>query len=98
VEQSGETQSGGIEKVLKLKATLLTTSLLCVLVMPFTGVAQKTTTRDAADVTAADSKKDESPAPSPNCSGDFWTRSTLSAVPILLRLATILGMRLKMVF
>ena len=66
-------KSGGIEKVLKLKATLLTTSLLCVLVMPFTGMTQKTATRDAADT-----KTDESPAPSPNYSGDFGLRSTLS--------------------
>ena len=78
MEQSGETQSGGIKKILKLKATLLTTSLVCVLVMPFKVVAQKTTTRDAADVTAADTKKDASPALSPNYSGDFWSRSTLS--------------------
>jgi carbohydrate-selective porin OprB len=63
---------------MKLKTTLLTASLLCVLVMPFTGVAQKTPTRDAADITAADTKTDESPAPSSNYSGDFWTQSTLS--------------------
>ena len=65
MEQSGQTKSGGI-KILKLAAaTLLTTSFLCVLVMPFSGVAQKTTTRDVAGITAADTKKDESPAPSP---------------------------------
>jgi porin len=78
VKQNRETQKRRNKKTLKLKATLLTTSLLCVLVMPFTGMTQKPITRDAADITAADTKKDESPAPSPNYSGDFWTRSTLS--------------------
>ena len=63
---------------MKLKATLLTASLLCVLAAPFSGMAQETTTKDAAGTTPADTKKDEPAAPSVNYSGDFWTRSTLT--------------------
>jgi hypothetical protein len=73
VKQNRETQKRRNKKTLKLKATLLTTSLLCVLVMPFTGMTQKPTTRDAADITAADTKKDESPAPSPDYSESLST-------------------------
>jgi hypothetical protein len=48
------------------------------MVMPIRGMTQETTTKDAANITAADTKKDEPPAPSPNYSGEFWTRSTQS--------------------
>ncbi len=65
---------------MKLRTTLLAAAgVLLMLVTPFRGMTQETTTKDAADTKAADTKKDQTPSePAANYSGDFWTRSTLT--------------------